>query len=110
VLCISIMWNRDALHYVDLDDAIKSGNVGVIEETLPHLLFHFVGGNNSKYAIEVLELLQCLYHEWPLELAGRFTLCNIHVQVNERRTRGKSDQVTDIMTNGSVYLLTRKTV
>ncbi|KAH7890098.1 hypothetical protein F5I97DRAFT_1934861 [Phlebopus sp. FC_14] len=160
VLCASIMWNRDALRYVDLDDTIKSGDVGVMEETLPHLLFYFVDGNNSKYAIEVLKLLQCLYHEWPLELAlithqtqgpnaswddmkrtglaipmlhaickhlerQIYTLyqeCNlqtldnayqssdIHVQVNRWRARGKSDQVTDIVTNDNMYLLTRKMV
>ena len=32
---------------------------------LPTLLFRFTGGGNSKYATEVLELLQGLHREWP---------------------------------------------
>ncbi|KAL4066538.1 hypothetical protein J3A83DRAFT_4359970 [Scleroderma citrinum] len=44
----TILWNHDVLHYIVLDQAIKQG-----------------GGQNSKYAIEVLELLQGLHQEWP---------------------------------------------
>jgi len=61
----SAMWLRDALRYIDLDEAIRTGDVGVMEQTLPHLLFRFAGGGNFKYMIEVLELLQCLHAEWP---------------------------------------------
>lgn len=32
------------------------------------LLFRFVGGGNSKYAIEILELLQGLRQEWPEDI------------------------------------------
>ncbi|KDQ56803.1 hypothetical protein JAAARDRAFT_132254 [Jaapia argillacea MUCL 33604] len=59
------MWNRDVLGYIVLDQAIKRGDIGTMEAMLPHLLFRFVGGKNSKYAIEVLELLQGLEREWP---------------------------------------------
>jgi len=61
----TILWTRDVLHYIILDNAIKHGNVGVMEDMLPTLLFRFTGGHNSKYAIEVLELLQGLHKEWP---------------------------------------------
>jgi len=61
----TILWNRDALHYITLDHAIKSGDVGLMEDMLPTLLFRFTGGGNSKYATEVLELLQGLHREWP---------------------------------------------
>ncbi|KAH6877028.1 hypothetical protein BKA70DRAFT_1127733 [Coprinopsis sp. MPI-PUGE-AT-0042] len=64
-----VMWNRDVLHYMVLDRAIKSGDVGVMEAFLPLLLYRFVGGGNGKYAIEVLELLQGLHREWPKEVA-----------------------------------------
>lgn len=64
----TIMFNRDALQYVVLDHAIKHGNVGLMEDMLPHLLFRFAGGKNSKYTIEVLELLQGLHREWPSEI------------------------------------------
>lgn len=64
----SILWNRDALRYVDLNEAIRNGDVGIMEQTLPYLLFRFVGGKNSKYTIEILELLQCLHREWPADV------------------------------------------
>ncbi len=40
----TIMWNRDVLQYIILDDAIKHGDVGMMEAMLPQLLFRFVGG------------------------------------------------------------------
>jgi hypothetical protein len=60
-----IQWNRDILQYIVLDQAICHGDVGLMEDMLPHLLFRFVGGRNSKYSIETLELLQGLHREWP---------------------------------------------
>ena len=60
-----IQWNRDILQYIVLDQAICYGDVGLMEDMLPHLLFRFVGGRNSKYSIETLELLQGLHREWP---------------------------------------------
>lgn len=64
----TIMWNRDILQYIVLDHAIKHGDVGLMEDMLPHLLFRFLGGRNSNYAQEVLELLQSLHREWPPEV------------------------------------------
>ena len=64
----TIMFNWDALQYVVLDHAIKHGDVGLMEDMLPHLLFRFAGGKNSKYTIEILELLQGLQREWPEEI------------------------------------------
>ena len=37
------------LHYVDLNEAIRNGDVGIMEQTLPYLLFCFVRVKNSKY-------------------------------------------------------------
>ncbi|TDL30201.1 hypothetical protein BD410DRAFT_709862 [Rickenella mellea] len=59
------MWNRDVLRYFDLSDAIKYGDIGIMEQHLPHLLLRFTGGKNSKYALEICELLQGLWREWP---------------------------------------------
>jgi hypothetical protein len=64
----AVIWNRDILDYLLLDEAIKTGDVGCIQDLLPRLLFRFVGGRNSKYAIEMLELMQGLYHEWSDDL------------------------------------------
>ncbi|KAF6756532.1 hypothetical protein DFP72DRAFT_989671 [Ephemerocybe angulata] len=68
VLWQAIMWNCDALQYIVLDEAIKNGDVGMMEALLPTLLFRFIGGGNGKYAVEVLELLQGLHREWPEKL------------------------------------------
>ncbi|KAJ7666120.1 hypothetical protein DFH06DRAFT_1185974 [Mycena polygramma] len=62
------MFNMDVLPYLALRAAIKSGDVGRIEDLLPTLLFRFAGGGNPKYAIEVLELFQGLKREWPEKL------------------------------------------
>lgn len=64
----SIMWNADILPYLELTAAIKHGDIGRMEDLLPTILFRFAGGGNFKYTVEMLELLQCLHHEWPLEL------------------------------------------
>ena len=63
--CQMSMLIRDMLQYVILDDAISRGNVGIMEKMLPHLLFRFIGGRNTNYTKEVLELLQGLHAEWP---------------------------------------------
>lgn len=68
VLTQAIQWNKDILDYLALNDAISSGDIGIVQDLLPRLLFRFVGGTNSKYALEVLELIQGLYREWPEDL------------------------------------------
>jgi hypothetical protein len=68
VLAQAVMWNKDILDYLALNDAISTGNIGMIEDLLPRLLFRFAGGTNIKYALEVLELMQGLYKEWPDDL------------------------------------------
>ncbi|KAJ7456332.1 hypothetical protein B0H11DRAFT_2160949 [Mycena galericulata] len=64
----SVMFLRDVLPYVLFRTAIKQGDVGLIEDMIPQLLFRFIGGNNSKYSIEMLELLQGLHRDWPPEV------------------------------------------
>jgi hypothetical protein len=68
VLSQAVLWNRDILDYLILNNAIRTGDIGCIEDLLPCLLFRFVGGSNSKYAIEILELLQGMHKEWPSDL------------------------------------------
>ena len=68
VLSQAILWNKDILDYLAFNDAISLGDVATIQDLLPRLLFRFVGGTNSKYALEVLELIQGLYREWPEDL------------------------------------------
>ncbi|KAL4065520.1 hypothetical protein V8B97DRAFT_2025778 [Scleroderma yunnanense] len=59
-----VMWLHDVLHYIVHNHAIKHGDVGLIEDFLPSLLYQFVGGYNSKYVIEILTILQELHKEW----------------------------------------------
>jgi hypothetical protein len=58
----------DLLDYVNFNAAIKMGDVGFLQDFLPHLLFQFIGGKNKNYVIEILELLQGLHWEWPDDL------------------------------------------
>lgn len=68
LLLNNILFCRDILHYLDLDDAMHTGDVGRMEDLLPRLLFRYHGGTNHKYTIEFLELLQGLNREWPDDL------------------------------------------
>lgn len=68
VLYQSIQFCRDILDYINLDDAIKAGDVGRLENLIPRMFFRFNGGSNSHYAIELMELMQGLKHEWPDDL------------------------------------------
>ncbi|KAH9892908.1 hypothetical protein C8Q73DRAFT_746651 [Cubamyces lactineus] len=61
----SNIWNQDVLYYILLHRSMQSGNIGMMEDLLLHLLFWFSGGGNHKYAVEVLKLLQGLHREWP---------------------------------------------
>ncbi|KAI0283764.1 hypothetical protein BC826DRAFT_1127316 [Russula brevipes] len=65
LLCQSIRMARDLLEYVSLDQALASGDVGHLQDMLPHLLFRFAGGGSKNYMTEILELLQGLHREWP---------------------------------------------
>ena len=65
VLNQAVIWNKDILDYLILDDALRTGDIACVKDLLPRILFRFVGGRNSKYAIEILELLQGLNREWP---------------------------------------------
>lgn len=47
----------DVLMYLDFDDVQSTGDVRHIKIILPHLLFRYYSGKNSKYTIGILELL-----------------------------------------------------
>ena len=49
---------------IELDEAMRAGDVGRMQDLLPRLLFCFAGGGSSHYAIKILELLQGLHKEW----------------------------------------------
>ena len=59
-----ITFCREVLDYIELDEAMRAGDVGRMQDLLPRLLFCFAGGGSSHYAIKILELLQGLHKEW----------------------------------------------
>ena len=62
-----MVMTRDLLRYVLFRRAIKTGDVGIIRAFLPELLFRFVGGGNSNYAVEIAEMIQRLEVEYSSE-------------------------------------------
>ncbi|KAL0956796.1 hypothetical protein HGRIS_002915 [Hohenbuehelia grisea] len=64
----STMWNMDVLAYIELRAAIRAGDVGRMEDLLPTLVLRFAGGGNSKYTIELLELIRGLRTEWTEDI------------------------------------------
>lgn len=62
------MFQRDVLYYILLDNAVKIGDIGLMEHLLPHCFIRFCGTNNHKYAVEILNLLQGLHREWTPEV------------------------------------------
>ncbi|KAJ7666792.1 hypothetical protein DFH06DRAFT_1294986 [Mycena polygramma] len=64
----SIMFLRDVLPYILLRSAVKHGDIGFMEDMIPFMLFRFIGGKNTNYTGEMLELHQGLHKEWPPEL------------------------------------------
>ncbi|KAK7035586.1 hypothetical protein R3P38DRAFT_2771214 [Favolaschia claudopus] len=61
----SIMFLRDVMPYILLRSAVKHGDVGLMEDMIPLMLFRFVGGKNNNYTGEMLEMLQGMQREWP---------------------------------------------
>ncbi|KAK7020849.1 hypothetical protein R3P38DRAFT_3197298 [Favolaschia claudopus] len=59
---------RDLLPYLTLVAAIKSGDVEILEALLPTFLFRVIGGGNSNYQEEALELLNRLNVDWPQKI------------------------------------------
>ena len=84
--CQTIMWNCDIMQHIVLDQAIKHSDVGLMEDMLLQLLFQFMGGRNSNYATEVVELFKA-YTENGLQKSSMCRLldysCNTHFQTTE---------------------------
>ncbi|KAG9118323.1 hypothetical protein FRC07_007220, partial [Ceratobasidium sp. 392] len=59
----TLVMTRDLMTHWDLNDAVKHGYVGHMEDLLPELLIYFTGGRNKNYARQMYELLQLMYHE-----------------------------------------------
>ena len=76
----SVTFLADILVYCHLQEAITIGDVGRMEGLLKPILLRFAGGDNPKYTIEVLEVLQGLKREWTPEVACVYRLYSVMVQ------------------------------
>ncbi|KAG8696910.1 hypothetical protein FRC08_006849 [Ceratobasidium sp. 394] len=65
VLRQTILQTRDLLQYNSTRTAIRSGNVGWLEDLLPNLLIYFKGRENYNYAQVLAETMQWMRHEAP---------------------------------------------
>ncbi|KAJ7162007.1 hypothetical protein C8R43DRAFT_1063239 [Mycena crocata] len=83
----SIMFLRDVIPFIMLRSAVRTGDVGIMEDMIPLMLYRFLGGRNSNYAGEMLELLQGLRREWPPEVC-EFVRENCWVINNTGRQTG----------------------
>ncbi|KAJ6477200.1 hypothetical protein C8R47DRAFT_1178829 [Mycena vitilis] len=102
------MWNTDVLPYLQLRDAIKAGDIGRMQDSLPILLFRFAGGGNSKYALEILELLQGLRREWTDEIKTYITeFCWVMTRTGRENTYlpfdlGQEENIADIKASANM--------
>jgi hypothetical protein len=76
----SVMFLADILVYCDLREAITIGDVGRMEDLLKPILLRFAGGENPKYTIEVLEVLQGLKRKWSPEVVCVYKLDSVLAQ------------------------------
>ncbi|KAG9079065.1 hypothetical protein FRC06_007969, partial [Ceratobasidium sp. 370] len=65
VLRQTILQTRDLLQYYSTRIAIRSGNVGWLEDLLPNLIIYFKGRENYNYAQLLAETMQWMRHEAP---------------------------------------------
>ncbi|KAJ7094819.1 hypothetical protein C8R44DRAFT_584516, partial [Mycena epipterygia] len=82
-----IMFIRDVIPFILLRLAVHIGDIGMMEDMIPLMLYQFIGGRNSNYAGEMLELLQGLQREWPPEIC-EFVRKNCWVLNNTGRHLG----------------------
>ncbi|KAF8600639.1 hypothetical protein BDV93DRAFT_446968 [Ceratobasidium sp. AG-I] len=85
-LCNSVTLSRDLLLRHEVWTSTRQGDVGRMENTLPSLLFFFLGAGATNYAREVAEVLHWRQHEAPPGVADL-----IRDECWVINTRGKAD-------------------
>ncbi|EGO22093.1 hypothetical protein SERLADRAFT_440116 [Serpula lacrymans var. lacrymans S7.9] len=116
-----VMWNCDMLRYLDLHDAIESGDVGVMEQSLPHLLFRFAGGVTQSIQLEYSNFFNVFIMNGPpksnpskgkdLErLHDAHTSSQVYIEVEGCTAKTKADIIPDVVTNGALNIVTLKTM
>lgn len=76
ILIHAVQFNRDVLVFLNLNNAIKTGDVGRMRDVLLRMLFCFIGGGNSNYTSEVIELIQGLKREWTSDMVYVSNFCS----------------------------------
>lgn len=65
-----VLRNRDELFYLELHHAIKSGDIGRVEDTFMHWIFMFKATGKHKYAHHMLQTMLNLEDLYPPKLAS----------------------------------------
>lgn len=68
VLVQTMLFCRDILDPLILIKKIHEGDVGVMRDLLPRMLFRFIAGGNTNYTVEILETIQGFEREWTDEV------------------------------------------
>lgn len=92
---------RDVAVYIELDGAIKSGDIGRIKHVLPIINLMMHGGGNTNYALELLCLLYGIRYLWTDEWATRVLSSML---VNLKGVEG-GWIATDMMQENNNYLI-----
>jgi len=92
---------RDIAVHIELDEAIKAGDIGRISHLLPIITLMMHGGGNTNYALEMLRLLYGIRHLWTDEWATRILSSML---VNPKGIDGEW-MATDMLQENHNYLL-----
>ncbi|KFH71184.1 hypothetical protein, variant [Podila verticillata NRRL 6337] len=67
----ALLFLRDVAVYIELDEAIKDGDLGRIRSVLPTITLMMHGGGNTNYSRELLRFLYGMRHAWTDEWERR---------------------------------------
>ncbi|KAG0319471.1 hypothetical protein BG000_003864, partial [Podila horticola] len=67
----ALLFLRDVTVYIELSEAIKTGDIGRIKHLLPAITLMMHGGGNKNYALELLRLLYSIRYLWTDEWTTR---------------------------------------
>ncbi|KAG0010922.1 hypothetical protein BGZ81_002488 [Podila clonocystis] len=67
----ALLFLRDMTVYIELSDAVKTGDISCIRHVLPVITLMMHGGGNKNYALELLRLLYGIRYLWTDEWTKR---------------------------------------
>ncbi|KAG0013267.1 hypothetical protein BGZ82_002236, partial [Podila clonocystis] len=67
----ALLFLRDVAVYIELSDAVKTGDTGRIKHVLPAITLMMHGGGNKNYALELLRFIYGIRYLWTEEWTTR---------------------------------------